>query len=965
MTLLKYKKKYIVQSGNVVTTTSSTLTDDTEASQTFTLTGTQTVLVLYSGNSAHTEAVYSHGATICISVDGVNYSQVSDSPYATNYCTGNTTFWVGSLGAGSHTIKGKFAATVDTHTTTISNRTLLIMIFDGNEFGYRSSFVNVISNASYALFKDTASDLPFTPSAPCKALLLYATTNNDGDGGLGIEIAINFDGTNYGNVSKEPSYVLYALSNLAVAVKSATASIHTFCGYFRPISVSIGSGTIDKRYVGYLLLSNDTLIDDLSSSTPFSVTSSSLQDDTAITVSRTLPDARECFAFAKMQRTVDSAVTGERYGIAIDNVDAMSIRRSGANYYYTNSMVAFFSKTVSAAVHTVKGRLSNNTGTDSVAVSSREIIALWFKTDYIPQDISHYNYRVEMSYTTPAKWLPNHSYAAKDLCVPTTRNGYIYTCIVAGTSNTTTEPTWPTMIGEKFRENTTYLFTDNFKSGDFTNPYGIGGAWDTVPATWSVQSTSKYDGVYSAKSTPGTAGIIKHLAIDSTQPLLIDFYANTTISGYWCNTIVLRGPVESIMPFRMYYSYFQFWSGTSWIALGQAWYNPNAWYHCQVYVDFANATVNLVVDGQYFGSAPLKSATNHAITSNTVFTEIEIKPIDPQSSNLSDMYTSFIDDIIVRVQAYPDVPKLTWSCLNEDMYSLSLNVDNTTAANTTGNIHCNGACQDLTKDIRFTQNNKRTICPFYRESATGPWWVKVIAHPDYANCYIYYDKVGEKDGSDISSAFMFGDDFETDDLSKWDVGTWTVQPTIAKEGAYAAMSPDTAVAPSPKLRWNKFIGSHLIHGYIYKNSYSTYDVSGLVSHDKDSSAFASLRMSGRFQYYRDQSPYALPTDTYNSVNTWYKFDVALDLVNGLYRWIYVSNGNKGTAALVNALGVTLGPTTYFTDVGVVGEYYITNCNYYLDQFWVRNYVYPELAWSSAGAQTLVPSTGRRRGDMGF
>ena len=44
-------------------------------------------------------------------------------------------------------------------------------------------------------------------------------------------------------------------------------------------------------------------------------------------------------------------------------------------------------------------------------------------------------------------WVANTAYAVDDIVKPTTANGYQYRCTVAGTSHTTTEPTWGTALG--------------------------------------------------------------------------------------------------------------------------------------------------------------------------------------------------------------------------------------------------------------------------------------------------------------------------------------------------------------------------------------------------------------------------------------------------------------------------------------------------------------------------------------
>ena len=138
-TLLTFNSKYVVTSSSAVTTTSTTLQDDTYASQTFSLTASQTVLVIYQANNAYGETMINQGMQNAIKIDSTDYALSYDSPYNTNTQARNTVFWIGTLGSGSHTIKGRFASLSSGNTVTVSNRVLLIYILNGDEFQYVDS----------------------------------------------------------------------------------------------------------------------------------------------------------------------------------------------------------------------------------------------------------------------------------------------------------------------------------------------------------------------------------------------------------------------------------------------------------------------------------------------------------------------------------------------------------------------------------------------------------------------------------------------------------------------------------------------------------------------------------------------------------------------------------------------------------------------------------------------------------
>lgn len=52
------------------------------------------------------------------------------------------------------------------------------------------------------------------------------------------------------------------------------------------------------------------------------------------------------------------------------------------------------------------------------------------------------------------QWAVGTAYAVGDVVRPTSGNGHLYMCIVAGTSHASTQPTWPTVAGQVVTDNT-------------------------------------------------------------------------------------------------------------------------------------------------------------------------------------------------------------------------------------------------------------------------------------------------------------------------------------------------------------------------------------------------------------------------------------------------------------------------------------------------------------------------------
>ena len=209
--LLTFNSKYVVTSSTEATTTSSTLVDDTQASQTFDLEASQTVLVIYNAFNDHNSTEYRRGKQIAINVDGTDRANTWNSPGADNRANGATTFWIGTLAAGNHTIKGRFASNSNGSTVTLNERVLLILILNGDEFWYIDD-ATARQTANTSLTDDLSASQTFTPSGACKALILYNVGNAHGatEDQNGKKAAINLEATNYSQSEKSPYGANYA-----------------------------------------------------------------------------------------------------------------------------------------------------------------------------------------------------------------------------------------------------------------------------------------------------------------------------------------------------------------------------------------------------------------------------------------------------------------------------------------------------------------------------------------------------------------------------------------------------------------------------------------------------------------------------------------------------------------------------------------------------------------------------------
>lgn len=392
MTLLSYKGKYVLTSAVAVTTTSSTLVDDTQVSQTFTLSATQVVLVIYAANNTHGQAMPAAGMQNAISVDSVDKAMSHDSEGTANYCVRNCTFWIGSLASGSHTIKGRFASKTNGSTATINNRVLLIYIFDGTEFQYVDD-TTTRTTTSNALTDDLSASVTFTPSASCVLLALYnaSATGATEDMG-GKKTAISIAAADYGQAEKTPGSGDYADSVFTAHCLSRTAVSTTVKGRFANLRASSVTVSIHRRQLGVLLIANTVPFDIVTSTTVVDTTSSSLVDDAQASIGRTPAASAELLVIAMGTKRYGQAgaTSGLCYGLKVDANDRAYSRGcplvGGSGW--GDSAATAWAEAVTAAAHTIKGRFSNNYDSEQTFISARQVIALWLTSSVVAPTVT-------------------------------------------------------------------------------------------------------------------------------------------------------------------------------------------------------------------------------------------------------------------------------------------------------------------------------------------------------------------------------------------------------------------------------------------------------------------------------------------------------------------------------------------------------------------------------------------------
>jgi len=225
--------------------------------------------------------------------------------------------------------------------------------------------------------------------------------------------------------------------------------------------------------------------------------------------------------------------------------------------------------------------------------------------------------------------------------------------IAKGDVQLLTEEEAVSALGGTGSQNLVTIFSDNFESGNFNNPNGVGGAWTSVGSRWTIRTAAGqfYDGAHGAGAVANNTNRIlqKNLTIDTTKILLLDYYCNvSSVNSYSCGMALLFGPVEYIQPLSMVNGHFQYYDTALHNLPTDTTYTANIWHHVQVYLDFPNACVSWVIDGVYKGTATLKGGDTGTVINSTIAMS-SLRVYNAPTSGP----TFYLDDVNVKQGSFP------------------------------------------------------------------------------------------------------------------------------------------------------------------------------------------------------------------------------------------------------------------------------------------------------------------------
>ncbi len=312
-------------------------------------------------------------------------------------------------------------------------------------------------------------------------------------------------------------------------------------------------------------------------------------------------------------------------------------------------------------------------------------------------------------------------------------------------------------------------------------------------------------------------------------------------------------------------------------------------------------------------------------------------------------------------------------------YQVKIVVHNGTGVDSADEFYCNGYCLPNFGDIRFTDNDGITEFDYWMEeshvSDNATFWVEILDTLDYDQViYVYFGNPDAVNVSDGVSTFIFFDDFENNDLDRWDTSenAWSIQSSVVKHGSYAARGNAQASNRGCRTILDSLITTDVMfHTWVrvestinYKYPLIAYE--GLYNPSDDAEGLAYIgyihendwaTYNGTAQYYE--------MDTV-SANTWHEYEVGVDFTNGFYR-PYIDGNAKTTHTLDVENGSPLSQiyTVAMVTCAVVGAH-----DQWQDDFYIRKFVSDEPthgSWSaleSAMFLTSVSSTTYEPGTTG-
>ncbi|MDD3101647.1 MAG: DUF2341 domain-containing protein [Patescibacteria group bacterium] len=268
--------------------------------------------------------------------------------------------------------------------------------------------------------------------------------------------------------------------------------------------------------------------------------------------------------------------------------------------------------------------------------------------------------------------------------------------------------------------------------------------------------------------------------------------------------------------------------------------------------------------------------------------------------------------------------------------------------------------------IRFTDSDGTSLIDYWLESkidsTLATFWVEIPDISAYSKkiIYMYYGNLKAKSRSSGPKTFIFFDDFESKNFSRWGVpdDEWSIENSIVKKGLHSGKCTTTE-ADQP--------GGYMLTGYtgqkqnIRIQTWARTDngsvescSAGFIvftshdSHDNTINYSCNLFFGGpngdglgSFRHRcQPAGPIAFPNDKKYSYNTWYEAEVILDFKNSVQK-TYVDGDDLGDIPLEYNDQTPIATSDNLRSFGPISATSSGTINFYIDDYRISQYTSPE------------------------
>lgn len=255
-------------------------------------------------------------------------------------------------------------------------------------------------------------------------------------------------------------------------------------------------------------------------------------------------------------------------------------------------------------------------------------------------------------------------------------------------------------------------------------------------------------------------------------------------------------------------------------------------------------------------------------------------------------------------------------------------------------------------DVRFTDDNKITELYYWLEdytaSTSAEFWVNVTDDLDSnQTIYMYYDNDGVSTTSSGPDTFIFFDDFELNDFSRWTSAQadWSVSTIQKKHGTYSARGDSSAVN-RVLLQTQSISSGVMFHTWSFHEDQvsegsQTYPFSSTVGFIGYTDANDIVYNNGTTYFYEE-----------NAITTsvWYEYEIG---------W---STAGQGTFYRdgVEKNTVTISATSPLPNIRALVDT-VTSVDFYLDDYYIRKWIKVEPAFDAIGSEETYEASWRNVG----